>query len=91
MDALKALVIGMGVLIVAMMGLLAWGLARHVAPHETLAAQVVLEEPAGTHIGGISPVGGNLAIWLQGGGEADRVVLLAPNGQVTGRVSLRQH
>jgi len=90
MDALKSLVIGMGVLIVAMMALLVWGLTRHVAPHASLAANAVLDEPAGTHIGGISPAGGNVAVLLQGGGT-DRVVLLGPDGEVVGRVSLQQH
>ena len=48
----------------------------------------VLDEPAGTHIGGIVAVRDRLAVQLQGGG-ADRIVLIDPTtGAVAGRISL---
>lgn len=63
---------------------------RATAETAAMAAQVaaILEEPAGTHIAGITAVAGRLAIQLTGGG-ADRVLLLDPlSGLVVGRIAL---
>jgi hypothetical protein len=88
MDTLKSAVIGMGVLIVAMLALLMFGLSRRGAPPPPITANVLLSEPAGTHIASIATAGPSLALLLQGGG-GDRVLLLAPDGRVQTRVSLR--
>ena len=94
MDALKAAVIGMGVLIVIMMGAVVYGLARRgperpapAALAANVAANVTLGEPAGTHIAGMAPAGQAVAVLLQGGGP-DRIVLLSGRGEVVGRVAL---
>ena len=87
MDALKTAVVGMGVLIVAMLALLVFGLSRRPPPHPPLAGTIVLDEPAGTRIASIAPAGPSVAVLLQGGGP-DRIVLLNGAGQVVGHVSL---
>ena len=93
MNALKGVVIGMGVLILAMMALMAIGLSRRANAPPTapsaLAANVTLNEPAGTHIASISAAGPQWAVLLQGGGP-DRVILLAPDGRIAGRISLQK-
>jgi hypothetical protein len=72
MRALLALVIVMGVLIVVGVGV----------------GGGVLDEPAGTHIAGVSAYGDRLAVTLQGGG-ADRIVLFDPvSGKTLGHVTL---
>jgi hypothetical protein len=93
--ALRSLLIGvvvlMGVLI--LVGMVAMG----VVANRRLAAsgpapyhQTVLDEPAGTHIAGVTALGGQLALRLQGGGP-DRVVVVDPaSGRVGARVALRQ-
>jgi hypothetical protein len=55
-------------------------------PDKAFAA--VLDEPAGTAIGGIASARDRLAVQLHGGGP-DRVLLIDPSsGAVVGRVSL---
>ena len=50
---------------------------------------VLLDEPAGTRIAGITSLGDRLALRLEGGG-ADRVVLLdARTGAIAGRIAVR--
>ena len=83
MRVMMGLVIAMGVLIVAGTAVVAITIVGRMAPHTAAAAQT-LDEPAGTHIAGIAPIGNRMAIVLQGGGP-DRVVLVAP-----GAVRLRQ-
>ena len=92
MRALKALTIGMAVLIVVGWGALVavivhrMSVAPPVAVPETLAMR--LDEPAGTRIAGIAVVADRLALQLQGGGP-DRVVLVdARSGTVAGRIDL---
>ena len=91
MRALMALVIGMGVLIVAGVAVIGvtimhrMGGAGGAGPAHT----VVLDEPAGTHILSVAPDGDRLAVLLSGGGS-DRVVLVSPNGTVSGRIALRR-
>ncbi len=88
MTALKAAVIFMGVLIVAMMALLLVGLTRRPPAPAPLTANIVLDEPQGTHIASLTQAGPAWAVLLQGGGP-DRIVVLAPDGHVQARVSLR--
>ncbi len=87
---MKALVIVLGVVILAMMGALVVGLAHRMHPAPPpIAASLLLDEPAGTHILSIAATGRFLAVLLQGGGP-DRVVLLDPeHGRIAGRVGLR--
>ncbi|MEJ0049091.1 MAG: hypothetical protein WDN04_25500 [Rhodospirillales bacterium] len=87
MPALKALVIFMGVLIVAGMALIAVTLARRGAAPPPTMADLTLSEPAGSHIAMISAVGPRLAVLLQGGGP-DRITIIDADGRVVGRLKL---
>ena len=91
MAALKALVIGMGVLIVAgTVTLVVLLVQRAGVSPATRAAQVVLGEPEGSRIGGVATAGGALAIWVVRP-DGDRVVLVDPaNGRRTGEIRLRE-
>ena len=89
MRGLLALVIAMGVLIVAGVGILGITIVHRLS---TPAARpsLVLAEPPGTRMQAIAPAGDRLAILLTGGGP-DRVVLLDPRtGDLVGRVGLPQ-
>jgi hypothetical protein len=89
MRALKMLTIGMAVLIVAGVVVLGVTIARRLGtPAPSMAATVLLDEPAGTRIAGIAALQDRLAVQLQGGGP-DRVLLLdAKSGTVQGRIGL---
>src|SRR5271165_3855032 len=88
--AMLALVIGMGVLMVAGVATGAVTIIHRTMGPAALTTDLVLDEPVGTHIAGISSAGDRLAVLLQGGG-ADRVVLVdAGHGRVAGRVLLRR-
>jgi hypothetical protein len=93
MRGLMAAVAGMGVLIVAMTVVVAVTLVHRMSARgglapESVAASLVLDEPAGTRIVSISPAGDRLAVLLQGGGP-DRVLLVdALHDRVVGRLSL---
>jgi hypothetical protein len=91
MRALLALVVVMGVLIIVGVGVVAATIfhrAGLAAPHALAGG--VLNEPAGSHIVGVSAYGDRLAVVVQGGG-ADRIVLFDPvAGKVVGRVALKQ-
>ena len=88
MRAMLALVIGMGVLI--FLGVAVIGVTiLHRATSGGLAADVLLDEPAGTRIAAISPAGNRLAVLLTGGG-LDRIVLLDGSGHVVGHVGVRR-
>lgn len=89
MRALKALTIGMGILIlVGTTVLIAVIFHRATAPREEKPLALVLHEPAGTRIAGIAATQDRLALSLAGGG-ADRVVLVNPlSGAVVGRITL---
>jgi hypothetical protein len=89
MRALMALVVGMGVLIVAGVVTIGVTIMHRMNAGAGPAHTVVLDEPAGTRILSVSPDGDRLAVLLTGGGS-DRVVLVAPSGAVTGRVALRR-
>jgi hypothetical protein len=93
MRFMKALVIGMGVLIVVATTVLIVLIVHRLAgpPVVSLgtAGPVVLDEPTGTRIVTIAPAGDRLAVQLQGGGP-DRVLLVDPkSGAVMGRIALR--
>lgn len=88
MFALKALVIGMGVLIVAGVAVLGVTLVTRMSPQAGPIASLTLDEPAGTRIIGTSLAPDRLAITLQGGGP-DRVALVdTKTGHVLGHVAL---
>ena len=90
MRFLKVITIVIAVLIVVGTTILLVAIARRLgapAAHDPVA--VLLDEPAGTRIAGISAVGDRVAVRLEGGG-ADRVVLLdARTGAVTVRIGVR--
>lgn len=88
MQALRVLVVVMGVMIV--LGMVALGvlLARRVAAPPPGMATLTLAEPEGTQILSASLSGEILALTLRGGGP-DRVLLVeAHSGRVTGRIGL---
>lgn len=90
MAFLKIAVVVMAVLIVAGTATLIVLVATRATAPGGLPAVVtaVLEEPAGSHITGITATRDRLAVQLQGGGT-DRVVLIDPaTGAVAGRISL---
>lgn len=88
MRALKIAITVMGVLIVAGTVTLVTLIARRSAPSSAVAASVVLDEPEGTRIGGVSLLADRLAVQLHGGGPDRIMVLDAGSGRVVGRVGL---
>ncbi len=89
-------VIGMGVLIVAGVAVLITLLMQRMspvpppiasAPVAVVPGPVSLDEPAGTHIVGVSLSSDHMALQLSGGGP-DRVVIVDSGGRVLGRVAL---
>ena len=88
MLALKALVVGMGVLIVAGVAVIGVTLVSRMSPGGAPIASVLLDEPVGTHIVASALAADRLALQLGGGGP-DRVVLVDTKaGRVLGRVQL---
>jgi hypothetical protein len=101
--ALKALVIGMGVLIVVgTVTLVVLLVQRATAPPAARVAAVasvapefrgeaiVLGQPEGSRIGGIVAAGGAIAIWVQRP-DGDRVLLVDPaSGRRSGEIRLRE-
>ena len=101
MKAVKLAVLVMGVLILLGTAVIIGTVIRRAtsgAPAATAAATAaatggapfvaLLDEPAGTAIGGIVPVRDLLAVHLRGGGP-DRVLLIDPaTGATIGRLSL---
>jgi hypothetical protein len=86
--ALKAAVIIMGVLIVAGVVGLGVALTQRLSGQAASVASVLLDEPAGSRIAGVSASPDRLAVQLQGGGP-DRVILVDTKaGRVLGRVAL---
>jgi hypothetical protein len=90
MRMLKVAVVVMGVLIVAGVAVLAVALTQRVGSLVAggPAAPVLLDEPAGTHIAGMSLTADRLALRLQGGGPDRVVVLDSRSGRVMARVGL---
>lgn len=89
MAALKAAVILMGVLILAGVTVIVVTLVeRATAPRTGAAVAATLEEPAGTHIAGVSAGAEQLAVQLQGGGPDRVVVVDLRSGRVVARAAL---
>ncbi len=97
-----ALVIGLGILIVAgVLVVVVTLIHRALAPHRDFVTAIgqtpdafaqVLDQPAGTRILSIAtPAGGDwLALLVSGGGLPDRVLMVDPrgNGRVAGTIRL---
>ena len=80
-------VVGMGVLIVAGVVVLGVALVGRMSGVSTIPG-VVMDEPAGTRVAGVSLAPDRMAVQLTGGGP-DRVVLVdTKGGRVLGRVGL---
>ncbi len=89
MRGLLALVIAMGILIVAGIGILAVTIMHRLSTSVAQPA-LTLTEPVGTRMQSIAPAGDRLAVLLTGGGP-DRVILLDPRtGNPMGRIGLSQ-
>jgi Family of unknown function (DUF6476) len=89
MRALQALVIFMGVLIVAGMATIAITLVRRGGAPSGPVPDLILSEPPGTQIASVSPFGARLAVLLHGGG-ADRVLIVDARGGIVERIGLKQ-
>ncbi len=88
MLALKALVIGMGVLIVAGIAAIGVTLVNRMSPQSGPIASLTLDEPPGTRIIATSLAPDRMAITLQGGGP-DRIALVdTKTGHLLGHVAL---
>ena len=91
MQALKVLVVVMGVLIIAGVAVIVAtivGRATHTGGAVVAGAAVSLDEPEGTHVGETALANGALALTLVGGGP-DRVVIVdLSSGRVLRRVSV---
>ena len=88
MGALKALVVGMGVLIVAGTVVLVVLLIQRSGGPARRSADVTANLPAGNRIMGIAGVENRLAIWLDGP-EGSRVLLLDGQGRQVGELRAR--
>ena len=88
MGALKALVIGMGVLIVAGTVTLVVLLIQRAGGAASHTMDVAAMLPAGNRILGIAGVEGRLAVWVEGP-EGARVLLLDGQGRQVGEVRTR--
>ena len=89
MQALRVLVVVMGVMIVG--GTIALGVALSQRRGGSAAAKdwsVALDEPAGTQIVAASLSGDAVALTLRGGGVERVVVVDARAGRVAGRISV---
>ncbi len=89
MRGLVALVVGLGILILAGFAVIVVTVVHRMNGASTAPlADVVLAEPAGTHIASASLAGGRVVAVLQGGG-ADRIVVVdLASGRRVGRVVL---
>lgn len=88
MGALKALVVGMGVLIVAGTVTLVVLLIQRAGGTRGAVADVTANLPAGNRIMGIAGVENRLAVWLEGP-EGSRVLLLDAQGRQVGELRAR--
>ncbi len=89
MGVVKVLAVLMGVLIIIGSTVVVVTIIKRTgAESSDVGAAVVLDEPAGTRIGGIAPVSNGLAVLLQGAGP-DRIVLVDPRtGKEAGTIAL---
>jgi len=87
---LVGLVWAMGVLIVLGVATVAVTIVSRFGPSAPApGANVVLNEPAGTRIAGVTALGDRIAVTLSGGGP-DRVAIVdLRHGTTVGRVSLK--
>lgn len=89
MRALLAVVIGMGVLIVVGVAvLIATIVGRLGGAAGPAAGPIVLDEPEGTRIAGVSSLPDRLTLMLQGAGPDRVVVVDIRSGRVLARASL---
>lgn len=88
MRALQALVVGMGVLIVAGTVTLVVLLVKRAGGPAGSAPNTSLDLPAGSRIMGIAGVDGRLAVWLDGP-EGSRILLLDGTGRRVGELRAR--
>ncbi len=90
MRVVKVLAVLMGVLIIIGSTVVVVTISkRSTAESNDTNVAVVLDEPAGTRIGGIAAMSGRLAVLLQGGAGPDRIVLVDPrNGTEAGTIAL---
>jgi hypothetical protein len=90
MGVVKVLAVLMGVLIIiGSTVVVVTIIKRSTAEQSDASAAVVLDEPAGTRIGGIAAISGRLAVLLQGGAGPDRIVLVDPRtGTEAGTIAL---
>jgi hypothetical protein len=91
MGVVKVLAVLMGVLIIIGSTVVVVTIIKRtttIAESNDAGAAVVLDEPAGTRIGGIASVSNRLAVLLQGAGP-DRIVLINPStGKEAGTIAL---
>ncbi len=89
MGVVKVLAVLMGVLIIIGSTVVVVTIIKRTgAESSDVGAAVVLDEPAGTRIGGIAAVSNGLAVLLQGAGP-DRIVLVDPRtGKEAGTIAL---
>jgi hypothetical protein len=91
MGVVKVLAVLMGVLIIIGSTVVVVTIIKRTtttAESSDAGAAVVLDEPAGTRIGGIAAVSNRLAVLLQGAGP-DRIVLIDPStGKEAGTIAL---
>jgi hypothetical protein len=92
MAALKAAVIGMGILIILGTGVLVAIIVQRLsapAPAKMQTeVQATLDEPAGTRIAGVAADADRLALRLEGGGPDRVVVVDMRTGRVLARAGL---
>ena len=91
MRGLLALVVAMGVLIVAGLAVIGVTIVHRLGGGIPVRAQLtaaVLDQPAGTQIAGVSGIGERLAVTLRGGGPDRLVILDAQSLQPIGSVTL---
>lgn len=88
MQALKVLVVVMGVMIVGGVATLAVLLAKRMTVPPATLGSIMLDEPAGTRIVAAVPGGEHIVLQLQGGGPDRVAVVEARTGRVVGRIGL---
>jgi hypothetical protein len=89
MQALRILVVVMGVMIVAGMVTLGMLLAQRLSgPAAERVERIVLDEPVGTEMVSVVPAGDALLVQLRGGGPDRAVLVDARSGAVLGRIGL---
>ena len=88
MQALKVLVVVMGVMIVAGVVTLGVVMTRRLSAVPASLGNMTLDEPAGTRIAGAVPGGDVIVLRLEGGGPDRVAVVETRTGRVVGRIGL---